>query len=119
LKRLLDGGQSPPASISRQGFANKSLQSSATFQSCTALIRKQVPETESASGTCLYVLFDFQSKTASMQFCFVGYGESVLSPCLRNASHSAAVASRKTAMPFNGCRFGATSCRAIPFPDQK
>jgi hypothetical protein len=28
---MLTGGQSPPASISRQGFASKSLQSSPTF----------------------------------------------------------------------------------------
>ncbi|MDR3176652.1 MAG: hypothetical protein LBU06_08995, partial [Desulfovibrio sp.] len=32
LKCLLNGGQSPPASISRQGFAGKSLQSGPTFQ---------------------------------------------------------------------------------------
>jgi hypothetical protein len=34
MKCLLDGGwQSPPASISRQVFAGKSLQSNPTFQS--------------------------------------------------------------------------------------
>jgi hypothetical protein len=42
-----------------------------------------------------------------------GCGESVLSPCLRNASHSIAVAIRKAAAPLNGCRFGANSCRAF------
>jgi hypothetical protein len=48
-----------------------------------------------------HFLFDFQSKTASMQFCFVGCGGNAVLLASRNASH-----------------FGATSCRAIPIPDK-
>jgi hypothetical protein len=52
LKCLLNGGQSQPASISRQGFADKSLQSSPTFSklNCSSAVQPGKNWTAAGAG---------------------------------------------------------------------